>query len=319
MGTRSESGYEQVLTIKGESELIEIRGVTKGFGGTLAVHDVTFEVPSGEVTGFLGPNGAGKTTTLRVLLGLARPDAGRALIDGIRYADLPSPRRVVGAVIDSMGFHPGRTGRNHLRVITRAAGIPVDRVDEVLALVELSDAGNRRVGGYSQGMRQRLALATALLGDPPVLVLDEPTNGLDPAGMAWLRQLLTEWAAQGRTVLFSSHVLSEVEMVADRLVIIDRGRVVREGPAKDLYRSSPGVVVGTDEPERLAQVAEHAGWSVRHEGTGRLVLHGPSTSEVGAAATRAGIALSELAPESSTRQLEDLFFELTATNTEVAS
>ena len=221
--------------------MIEICDVTKTYGETRAVAGVSFTVPSGTVTGFLGPNGAGKTTTLRILLGLARPDAGSARIDGARYADLPSPRRTIGAVLDSTGFHPGRTARNHLRVLARAAGVPRGRVEEVLAFVDLEEAAGRRVGGYSHGMRQRLALAGALLGDPPVLVLDEPATGLDPAGMAWLRRLLGDWAAQGRTVLFSSHVLAEVELVADRLVIIDRGHVVRQGAAAELVGSEGGV------------------------------------------------------------------------------
>jgi ABC-2 type transport system ATP-binding protein len=217
--------------------VIEIRGVSKSFGAARAVHEVSFTAPAGQITGFLGPNGAGKTTTLRVLLGLARPDAGSALIGGARYQDLPSPRRAVGAVFDQGGFHPGRTGRNQLRVIARAAGIQRGRVEEVLEFVELTGAADRRVGGYSHGMRQRLALAGALLADPPVLVLDEPSTGLDPAGMAWLRRLLLGWSGQGRTVLFSSHLLAEVEAVADRLVIISAGQVVREGATAELTGS----------------------------------------------------------------------------------
>lgn len=214
--------------------MIEVRDVVKRYGSTVAVDGVSFTAPSGAVTGFLGPNGAGKTTTLRVVLGLARPERGSALVDGTAYPALPQPRSSVGAVIDEMGIHPARTGRNHLRVIARAARIPGRRVDEVLELVDLSAAADRRAGGYSQGMRQRLALGAALLGDPAVLVLDEPANGLDPAGMAWLRGLLREWAGQGRTVLFSSHVLAEVEAVADKVVIISRGRVVRDATLDDL-------------------------------------------------------------------------------------
>jgi len=217
--------------------VIEIEDVVKRYGETTAVDGVSFSAASGQVTGFLGPNGAGKTTTLRVLLGLARPDRGRAVIDGAAYADLPAPRRTVGAVIDDMGFHPARTGRNHLRVVARAAGLPSRQVDEVLDFVDLPDAADRRVGGYSQGMQQRLALATALLGDPAVLVLDEPANGLDPAGVVWLRNLLRSWAAEGRTVLFSSHVLSEVETVADHLVIINAGHLAADESAADLRSS----------------------------------------------------------------------------------
>jgi ABC-2 type transport system ATP-binding protein len=214
--------------------VIEIAAVSKSFGTARAVDGVSFTAPAGQITGFLGPNGAGKTTTLRMLLGLARPDSGAALIDGLEYADLPFPRRRIGAVLDSAGFHPGRTGRNQLRVLAAAARFPRSRVEEVLEFVELTKAADRRVGGYSHGMRQRLALAGALLGDPPVLVLDEPATGLDPGGMAWLRRLLVDWSAQGRTVLFSSHLLAEVEAVADRIVIISQGRVVRDGSTAEL-------------------------------------------------------------------------------------
>jgi ABC-2 type transport system ATP-binding protein len=219
--------------------MIEVKSLTKVFGSTQAVADATFTAPTGAVTGFLGPNGAGKTSTLRILLGLSRPDQGVALINGLTYAELESPRRTVGAVLDSMGYHPGRSGLNHLQIVAKAAGIDRKRIGEVLDLVELESASTRPVGGYSQGMRQRLALATALLGDPPILVLDEPSNGLDPAGMAWLRDLIREWARQGRTVLFSSHVLSEVEMVADHVVVINRGTVVQDGAMADLLAASP--------------------------------------------------------------------------------
>jgi ABC-2 type transport system ATP-binding protein len=294
--------------------MIEVNGVTKHFGGTAAAQEVTFSAPSGMVTGFLGPNGAGKTTTLRVLLGLARPDAGEALIDGVPYAELAAPRRTVGAVIDAMAAHPGRTGRNHLRVVARAAGIPAKRDVQVLDDVELGGAAVPRAGGYSIGKRQRLALATALLGDPPVLVLDEPSNGLDPAGIAWLRELLGNWAAQGRTVLFSSHALGEVESVADRVVIIDRGRVVREATTADIYGTERGVVVRTADSARFAKVASDAGWRVRRDGRDRLIIHGSAANEVGAAAARAGVALAELSSDTSTNQLEELFFELTGSN-----
>src|ERR1051325_5215622 len=189
---------------------VVIEGLTKRFGKTEAVHDLTFSVPAGQVTGFLGPNGAGKTTTLRMLLGLVRPTAGRALIDGVPYGKLAHPRRVVGAAVEAMSAHPGRKGREHLWTIASAAGVAPSRVDEVLEQVGLTADQHRRVGGYSLGMRQRLGLGAALLGDPRILILDEPANGLDPAGMAWLRGLLRDFAAQGKTVLVSSHVLSEV-------------------------------------------------------------------------------------------------------------
>jgi len=297
--------------------MIEFTDITKSFGATTALTGVSFQAPPGAVTGFLGPNGAGKTTALRILLGLARPGTGAALIDGVRYADLPSPRRVVGAVVDSMGFSPGRTGRDHLRVVARAAGIARARVDEVLEFVDLMGAADRGVGGYSLGMRQRLALASALLGDPRVLLLDEPANGLDPAGVAWLRRLLTDWAAQGRTVLFSSHLLAEVESVADRIVIIDHGRVVREATAEELYGAERAVVVRATDGERLERLAEGEGWSFRRDGDGGLVIRGTSATEVGVAVARAGIALAELSSGTSTRQLEDLFLGLTSAESPV--
>ncbi|WP_330308462.1 MULTISPECIES: ABC transporter ATP-binding protein [unclassified Streptomyces] len=213
---------------------ITVTGLTKRYGTVTAVDGLTFEVEPGTVTGFLGPNGAGKTTTLRMLLGLVTPTAGRALIDGRLYAELSEPRRTVGAVLEATGFHPGRRGRDHLRILASAAGIPYTRVDEVLERVGLADAADRRVGGYSLGMRQRLGLASALLGDPRVLVLDEPANGLDPAGMAELRDLLRELAAESRTVLMSSHVLSEVAQTVDRVVIVADGTLRYAGPLTDL-------------------------------------------------------------------------------------
>jgi ABC-2 type transport system ATP-binding protein len=213
---------------------ITVDGLTKRYGPVTAVDGLSFEVEPGLVTGFLGPNGAGKTTTLRMLLGLVRPTAGRALIGGRRYAGLDQPRRAVGAVLEVTGFHPGRTGRDHLRVLAQAAGIPRSRVAPVLGQVGLADAADRRVRGYSLGMRQRLGLAAALLGDPRVLILDEPANGLDPAGMAKLRDLVRGLAAEGRTVLMSSHVLSEVAQTVDRVIIIAGGTLRYAGPLKEL-------------------------------------------------------------------------------------
>ena len=208
--------------------VIEIQSLTKRFGGTTAVDDLSFRVEPGVVTGFLGPNGAGKTTTLRTLVGLVQPTSGSATFDGKRYVELEKPLHTVGTALEAASFHPGRTGRDHLRVVGAAAGIPTARVDEVLAWVGLADAATRRVGGYSLGMRQRLGLAFALLGDPGVLVLDEPINGLDPEGIRWMRSFLRDLAAQGRTVLVSSHLLSEVQQTVDRLVIISQGRLVYE-------------------------------------------------------------------------------------------
>jgi ABC-2 type transport system ATP-binding protein len=217
---------------------VSVDGLTKRYGAVTAVDHLTFDVEPGVVTGFLGPNGAGKTTTLRMLLGLVTPTAGRALIDGRPYAELAEPRRVVGAVLEATGFHPGRCGRDHLRVLAEAAGIPRSRVDVVLERVGLTDVAQWRVGGYSLGMRQRLGLASALLGDPRLLVLDEPANGLDPAGMAELRDLLRGLADEGRTVLMSSHVLSEVAQTVDRVVIVAGGALRHAGPLAELIAAN---------------------------------------------------------------------------------
>ena len=221
-----------------ETPPIQLEGLGKRFGTVTAVENVTLTVESGRVTALLGPNGAGKTTTLRMLLGLIRPTTGRALINGRPYAELPAPRRTVGVVLGSDCFHPTRSGRNHLRVVARAAHISDTRVDEVLDLVELSDAGRRRVGGYSLGMRQRLGLATALLADPQILIADEPANGLDPEGIAWLRGFLRSLADEGRTVVMSSHLLGEVARTADQVVVISEGRLRFDGPLGDLAGSS---------------------------------------------------------------------------------
>ena len=290
--------------------MIEIAGLTKTYGSARGIEDVSFQAPSGSITGFLGPNGAGKTTTLRVLLGLARADRGVALFDGVQYESLPSPRQSVGAVLDP-GFHPRRTGRNHLRVIAQAAGLGKDGVDAVLESVELLPAAGRAVGGYSTGMKQRLALASALLGDPDTLVLDEPGNGLDPAGMAWLRDLLTGWAGEGRTVLFSSHALSEVALVADTVAIIDQGRIVRNGTLAEVIGDHRTVLVRTAQRDELAELLGARGWDVRDEGPDGLHISGASLGEVGALAARAGIALTELSSDAGTEQLEAAFLEMT--------
>jgi ABC-2 type transport system ATP-binding protein len=227
---RPEPAARLAAVAAGVSEpAVSTRGLTKRFGEVVAVEDLTFSLEAGTITGFLGPNGAGKTTTLRLLLGLAAPDAGDALIFGRRYRELEHPARRVGAVLESNDFHPGRSGRDHLRTLALAAELPPQRVDEVLGLVELQDAAHRRVKTYSLGMRQRLGLAGALLGDPELLVLDEPANGLDPAGVHWLRGFLRRFAAQGRTVLVSSHMLAEASQTVDQVVIIDRGRQVASG------------------------------------------------------------------------------------------
>jgi ABC-2 type transport system ATP-binding protein len=214
--------------------IIQAHGLTKNYGRVLAVDDLSFSVQKGSVTGFLGPNGAGKTTTLRMLLGLVAPDAGTATIGGLAYAALPAPLHEVGAVLEASSFHPGRTARNHLRIQALAAAVDPSRVDDVLDLVQLTAAADRRIGGFSLGMRQRLGLATALLPDPEILVLDEPANGLDPEGVHWLRGLLRGFAAEGGTVLVSSHMLAEAAQTVDSVVIIDRGRLVTQSPLASL-------------------------------------------------------------------------------------
>jgi ABC-2 type transport system ATP-binding protein len=291
---------------------VEVRGLSKSFGAVRAVDDLSFTVEPGSITGFLGPNGAGKTTTLRMALGLERPDAGTATFDGVAYADLPEPVRTVGAVLET-AFHPARSGRNHLRVYCRAARLPVSRADEVLAQVGLADAGRRRAGGYSLGMRQRLALATALLGDPAVLVLDEPANGLDPEGIQWLRGFLRHLAhTEGRTVLVSSHLLGEMEQTADRVVIVGAGRLVREGSITELRSSTQGsgaVLVRSPEAGRLAEVLTSAGFTVAPGEDSRVTVTGTTPAAVGAQAFRAGVELHELRAETS--GLEDLYFRLT--------
>jgi ABC-2 type transport system ATP-binding protein len=221
-----------------DESAISCRSLTKRYGEILAVDDVTFSLAAGSVTGFLGPNGAGKTTTFRLLLGLAEPTSGEALVFGSRYRDLEQPIRRVGAVLESNDFHPGRTGRNHLRVLALAAGIERGRVEEVLELVELQDAADRRVGIYSLGMRQRLGLAGALLGDPELLILDEPANGLDPVGVHWLRGFLRRLAEEGRTVFVSSHVLAEVALTVDQVLVVAGGRILASGPLAELTGSS---------------------------------------------------------------------------------
>ena len=294
---------------------VEVRGLSKAFGHVRAVTDLSFTVEPGTVTGFLGPNGAGKTTTLRMVLGLERPDVGTATFDGTEYVALREPVRTVGAVLET-AFHPARSGRDHLRVYSRAAGLPVARADEVLRQVGLSDAGTRRAGQYSLGMRQRLALATALLGDPAVLVLDEPANGLDPEGIQWLRGFLRHLAHdQGRTVLVSSHLLAEVEQTADRVVIVGAGRLVREGTLDEL-RSGAGtagiVQVRSPEGSRLAEVLRRQGWTVTSDGDGdpSLTVAGASAADIGHLAFTAGIELHEL--RAHTSGLEEVYFALTS-------
>ncbi len=216
--------------------VITIDGLTKRYGKVAAIDNLSFQVYPGRVTGFLGPNGAGKTTTMKTLLGLVSPSSGKATITGKNYRELSEPTKTVGALIEENTFHPGRTGRAHLRILTIAAGLPEERINEVLKLVELETAADRKVKGYSMGMKQRLGLAGALLGEPDILVLDEPANGLDPQGIHWLRELLKNYAREGRTVLISSHVLSEIAQIADEIVVIDKGHLVTHKPLKELVK-----------------------------------------------------------------------------------
>ena len=288
--------------------MIEIRGLTKLYGGHLAVSDLTFTAPAGMVTGFLGPNGAGKTTTFRCLLGLAEATSGEALIDGRRYRDLAAPRRHVGALLESTGFHPARTGRNHLLVIARAAGIDAARIAPLLELVGLRAAADRRVGGYSLGMRQRLGLAAAVLGDPQVVVLDEPANGLDPQGVAWVRKLLRVWADEGRTVVVASHVLSEVAQVVDRVVVIRDGTRVAETDLADLADT---VTVRVDQLEPMLKVLRADGVDHNILADGAISVAGSDTAAVGALAARAGVTLTELSRRSPGETLEAMFLAVT--------
>ncbi len=285
--------------------------MTKRFGAVHAVDELSFSVAEGRVMGFLGPNGAGKSTTVRMLLGLVRPDAGGATFSGRSYAELAHPSAHVGVVLEDASFHPGRTGRNHLRVLAAAGRHPDGRVDAVLEQVELVTAADRHVKGYSMGMRQRLALAAALLGDPEVLILDEPANGLDPPGIRWLRDLLRAQVARGRTVLISSHVLSEVAQVADDIVVISGGVLRAAGPLEQVLGGGgePVTRVRSLEPTRLAELLIGRGLSVVSEGGRTLRVTGSTPEAVGVIAAEHGVALAQLVAES--RSLEDAFLDLT--------
>ena len=290
---------------------IVLSGLTKRYGELTAVDGLTFSAEPGRVTGFLGPNGAGKTTTLRVLLGLAGPTAGTATIGGSRYEELDRPIRRVGAVLEGAAAHRGRTGRDHLRIICRAGGVPPDRADEVLRLVGLTAAGRRQFKAYSLGMRQRLGIAAALIGNPAVLILDEPANGLDPEGIRWLRDLLRGLADQGRTILVSSHLLAEVQALADDVVIVARGKLVAHGSVAEVLDSlarPSRTLVRTPEPDKLtAELGEAA--VVTPGADGDIYVTGVDAATIGDAARRAGISVEQLTSERP--DLEDVFLELT--------
>jgi len=288
--------------------MITVTGLTKRYADNTVVDDVSFALEPGTVTGFLGPNGAGKTTTLRMITGLVAPTAGEARIGGRRWVDLPNPAAVAGTLLDAGAVHPGRTGRTHLAILAATIGVPAGRVDELLDLVGLGHAGRRRIGGYSLGMRQRLGIAAALLADPPVLILDEPANGLDPEGIRWMRELLRERADRGGTVLLSSHLLGEVEHTVDRLVVIGAGKVVADGPIGALL-AGDGMRVRAVDAGALAGSLRGAGLTVSVEGPA-LTVAGATAEQVGRIAAAGGHVLTDLRPAD--RGLEDLFFQLTA-------
>ncbi|MDH6467587.1 MULTISPECIES: ABC transporter ATP-binding protein [Micromonospora] len=297
---------------------IIVSGLTKQYKTVRAVDNLSFTVEPGRVTGFLGPNGAGKTTTLRMLLNLVTPSAGTATIGGSRYADLPDPLRTVGAVLEASSAHKGRTGINHLRVICAAAGLPKERADEALALVGLSPAAKRKFKGYSLGMKQRLGIAAAMLGNPQVLILDEPANGLDPEGIRWMRGFLKGLAAEGRTVLVSSHLLSEMQLLADDVVIIAAGKLVRQGPVDQVMASMTHGVrvrVRTPQADELATVLREQSATVDADPHGALLVSGVDAPTVGRLALAAKVELHELTTERP--DLEGVFLELTAGKAEI--
>jgi ABC-2 type transport system ATP-binding protein len=287
---------------------LRIDHVTKRYGSETVVDDLSFTVAPGRVTGFLGPNGAGKSTTMKILLDLASADEGTATIGGSRYRDLADPLRSVGVLIEANAFHPGRSGRNHLRILADGAGIPSARAEDMLELVGLADAADRRVGAYSLGMRQRLGLAAALLGDPPVLVLDEPANGLDPQGIRELRELLRSRTAEGDTVFVSSHLLAELEHLADDVVVINRGKLVASGPLRELQQAAS--LVRTRAAGSLRPILEAAGGVVETSRPDTLIVRGLPIEEIGEQAFQAGMPLHELSQHAGS--LEELFMNWTS-------
>ena len=299
--------------------MIEARDLTKFYGHKAAVDHLSFTVEPGRVTGFLGPNGAGKSTTMRLILGLDRPQAGVALINGRRYRDLRDPLRTVGALLEAKSVHPGRTARNHLLFLAETQGLPAHRVEEMLALVGLEDVADKRAGGFSLGMSQRLGVAVAMLGDPEILLLDEPVNGLDPEGVLWIRNLMKTLASEGRTILVSSHLMNEMAVTADYLIVIGRGKLITEASTEDVIARSTdkSVRVRTPDADRLADLITAAGGKVVRgapaEGAGLLTVTGLQASRIGELAASASIVLHELTPLAS---LEGAFMELTSGSVE---
>jgi len=290
---------------------IEVQGATKRYGRTLAVDGLSFTVRRGRVTGFVGPNGAGKSTTMRLILGLDGADAGEIRVGGRRYTELRSPLREIGALLDAGATHPGRRARDHLRWLAAGNRLPRRRVDEVLELVGLTSVAHGRAGGFSLGMAQRLGIAAALLGDPPTLILDEPVNGLDPQGIGWFRELTRSLAAEGRAVLVSSHLMSEIEGIADDLVVIGRGRLLAETSVAELLagRADGRVRLRSPQPARVMTVLARAGGTVTSTGPDTLFVRGLDAARIADATAEAGLRLLELSPERAT--LEEAFLDLT--------
>jgi ABC-2 type transport system ATP-binding protein len=303
-----------MTTVSGAT--IEVSGLRKRFGSTQALDGMTFSVPPGRVTGFVGPNGAGKSTTIRVILGLDAPDEGHALVGGQPYQQLRRPLRHVGALVDAAALQPSRTGRNHLLWIARSQTLPAQRVDEVIELVGLTSAARRKAGGFSLGMRQRLGVAAAMLGDPPVLILDEPFNGMDPEGIIWIRHFLRSLAAEGRAVLVSSHLMGELQDTADQVVVVGRGRVLADATVDGLLAGAAGaqVLLNTSQPSEAVFALEPAGAEVAVTDRGTLTVIGMGAQRVVEVLNQAGVAFSEVTTRRAS--LEDVYLQLTGSDTE---
>ena len=299
--------------------MIVTHGLSKRFGKTLAVNNLSFSVTPGVVTGFLGPNGSGKSTTMRMIMGLDRPDAGQTTVNGVPYAELRWPLREVGALLDAKAFHPGRSARNHLIALAQTNDIPRRRVDEVLDIVGLTSVADKRAGKFSLGMGQRLGIANALLGEPGVLLFDEPVNGLDPEGIRWVRHLLRDLAAEGRTVLVSSHLINEMALTADRLVVIGRGRLIAETTVDEFTaeNSTEAVRIVTPTPQRFVATLSRAGARPTVGDDGAITVTDVSAADIGELAAKAALTLHELTPLRAS--LEDVFMELTADSVEYHS
>jgi ABC-2 type transport system ATP-binding protein len=295
---------------------IEVSGLRKRFGPTQALDGMTFTATPGRVTGFVGPNGAGKSTTIRVILGLDAPDEGQALVGGHAYQRLRHPLRHVGALVDAAALQPSRTGRNHLLWMARSQDMPTSRVDEVIELVGLASAARRKAGGYSLGMRQRLGIAAAMLGDPPVLILDEPFNGMDPEGIIWIRRFLRSRAAEGRAVLVSSHLMGELQEMADHVVVVGRGKVLADATVEELVARASGdqVLLRTPAPADAAKALQHAGAAATVTDPDTVAVWGVSAQRVVEVLSRAGIAFSEVTPQRAS--LEDVYLQVTANESE---